>query len=85
MKRKRHRRWRNKADDYLIKNWSVLPLDVICRKLNRSKNAVKLRAFRLNLGTARDNNPDYITVNCLMSALYGNSTARKKQKRRLMH
>ncbi len=71
MKRKRHRRWRNKADDYLIKNWGVLPLDVICSKLNRSKNAIKLRAFRLNLGAARDNNPDYITVNCLMSALYG--------------
>lgn len=66
-----NRCWTAREEEYLCDAWGKKPLSVICRHLNRSENAVKIRVSKMGIGAARENNCDYITLNSLANALYG--------------
>lgn len=63
-----HRRWTKDEIEYLKNHWGEKSIPAIAKKLNRSVDAVKLKAQRL--GLARHiHSGEYITLNQLMQAL----------------
>lgn len=42
--------WTQKEVDYLEDSWGVVTLETIARNLGRTKNAIKLKAYRMGLG-----------------------------------
>lgn len=42
--------WTKEEVNYLEENWGSITLGTICKNLNRSKNAIKLKAYRMGLG-----------------------------------
>mgnify|MGYP000919100084 CR=1 FL=1 len=62
------RNWTADEIDYLESNWGTVSIPCICQKLNRSENAIIVRARRLGLGAFLDNG-DYVTFNQLRLAL----------------
>lgn len=67
------RRWTFEEDEYLKEAWGRTSLQSICRHLDRSEQSVINRKHRLDLGAARDNNFEYITLNRLITFLYGSN------------
>ena len=64
--------WTKNDYDYLKNNWGYVSVPTIAKKLNRSANAVKIKAGKLKLGAFLDNS-DLITFNQLFFAIYGRS------------
>lgn len=63
-----NRNWSAEEIDYLESRWGVVSIKSIAKHLNRSINAVKLKANRIGLQDARFSG-DVITVNQLSKAL----------------
>ena len=70
------RYWTYEEDEYLNKAWGKYSLAVICKHLGRSESSVINRINRLGLGSARENNCEYIMLNSLATAMYGNHETR---------
>ncbi len=62
------RNWTAKEYEYLQENWGRISLPTLCKKLNRTENAVLIKVSRLGLGAFLDNG-EYITLNVLFKAL----------------
>ena len=69
----RGKNWTKAEESYLAESWGTVSLDGLCEHLGRSRNAIKIRAFRLGLGAFWDAG-EYVTLNQLLPALgYGQS------------
>lgn len=64
------RKWTKEDVEYLTEKWGNVSIPSIAKKLNRSVNAVKIKAGRLNLGPMLENGA-YVTLNQLAIALTG--------------
>ena len=64
------RTWRPEEEDYLMETWGQLSVPTIAKKLNRTTNAVKVRAQRLGLGAVLMSG-EYVTLNQLITAVTG--------------
>jgi hypothetical protein len=62
------RNWTAEELDYLQENWGVRSKGSMAQYLNRSVNAINLKAQRLSLGAFLDSG-DYVTLNQLFLAL----------------
>lgn len=62
--------WTTGEETYLQENWGKYSVPSIAKHLNRSVNAVKVRAFRLGLGAVLMSG-DYVTLNQLHIAVTG--------------
>jgi hypothetical protein len=60
--------WTKEEITYLEERWGESPIPYIAKRLNRSVEAVKLKAARLGLGRHLHSG-DYVTLNQLMKAL----------------
>lgn len=49
------RKWTKEDVEYLTEKWGNVSIPSIAKKLNRSVNAVKIKAGRLNLGPMLEN------------------------------
>ena len=67
-----YRRWTPEEEQYLEEHWGSVSIPSIAKKLNRTMNAIKVRAFRLGLGGVLDAG-DYVTFNQLMLTITDNS------------
>lgn len=65
-----NRTWTKEEVEYLKEKWGNVSIPILAKKLNRSVNAVKLKAGRLNLGSMLENGA-YVTLNQLAIALTG--------------
>ena len=65
-----NRTWTKEEVEYLKEKWGNVSIPILAKKLNRSVNAVKLKAGRLNLGYMLENGA-YVTLNQLAIALTG--------------
>ena len=65
-----NRTWTKEEVEYLKEKWGNVSIPILAKKLNRSVNAVKLKAGRLNLGPMLENGA-YVTLNQLAIALIG--------------
>ena len=70
MSRAGSKNWKPPEDDYLQEHWGKYSIPAIAKHLNRSVNAVKIRAQRLGLGPVLMGG-DYITLNQLLIAVKG--------------
>lgn len=66
----RGKNWTAAEEQYLEETWGNVSIDVISRKLGRSRDAVINKKVRLGLGAFLENG-DYITYCQLLKALYG--------------
>ena len=64
------RKWTKEDVEYLTEKWGNVSISSIAKKLNRSVNAVKLKAKRLGLGPMLENG-SYVTLNQVAIALTG--------------
>lgn len=64
------RSWTKAEEAYLRENWGAMSIPAIGKALNRTPNAIKIRAQRLGLGALLDSG-DYVTLNQLMLAVTG--------------
>ena len=64
------KKWTKEDVEYLTEKWGNVSIPSLAKKLNRSVNAVKLKAGRLNLGPMLENGA-YVTLNQLAIALTG--------------
>lgn len=69
------RNWTKEEYDYLMDNWGKYSVGAICKHLNRSRNAINIKVFRLGLGAFLDAG-EYITFNQL-SVAFGRGPADK--------
>lgn len=65
-----NRKWTKEDVEYLKEKWGNVSISSIAKKLNRSVNAVKLKAKRLGLGPMLENG-SYVTLNQVAIALTG--------------
>ena len=71
------RNWKPEEEAYLQDNWGTISVNAICKKLNRSHNAIMVRVNRLGLPPYFDSG-EYITMHQLVAALgYGASDGYK--------
>jgi len=64
------RPWKKEEEEYLEEKWGYSSVPSIAKQLNRTPNAIIVRAQRLGLGPALMNG-DYITLNQLVIAVTG--------------
>lgn len=64
------RTWTPEEEDYLMEKWGQISVPAIAKKLNRTTNAVKVRAQRLGLGAVLMAG-EYVTLNQLLLAVNG--------------
>lgn len=64
------RPWTTEEETYLMDKWGHYSIPAIAKKLNRTVNAIKVRASLLHLGPALMGG-DYVTFNQLMLAITG--------------
>ena len=68
------RNWTEAEKNYLAEHWGQFTVPSLCKRLNRSKNAILIMVQKLNLGAYYDSG-DYITLHQLILALgYASST-----------
>lgn len=65
-----NRKWTKEDVEYLKEKWGTVSIPYIAQKLNRSVNAIKLKAGRLNLGPMLENG-SYVTLNQVAIVLTG--------------
>ena len=68
------RTWKPEEEDYLMEKWGQISVPAIAKKLNRTTNAVKVRAQRLGLGAVLIAG-EYVTLNQLLLAVTGGSSS----------
>jgi hypothetical protein len=68
------RTWKPEEEDYLMEKWGQISVPAIAKKLNRTTNAVKVRAQRLGLGAVLMAG-EYVTLNQLLLAVNGGSSS----------
>ena len=68
------RTWTAAETEYLEENWGMKSIPTIAKNLNRTVNAIKVRAARLGLGAVLMSG-DYITLNQLLIAVTGSESA----------
>ena len=68
------RTWKPEEEDYLMEKWGQISVPAIAKKLNRTTNAVKVRAQRLGLGEVLMAG-EYVTLNQLLLAVTGGSSS----------
>lgn len=73
------KRWTTGDVNYLIDSWGTYSIDTICKKLGRSKCAVRNKVKKLGLGPFLQNG-DYITFRQVVDALGYNGTSGKLVK-----
>lgn len=73
------RTWTKEEYEYLENHWGNSSIPSIAKKLNKSVNAIKIKAQRLGLGAVLENG-DYVTLNQLMKSLTGTSVHTYQQK-----
>ena len=66
--------WSKEETEYLEESWGRTSIPTIANKLNRSIDAVKIKAQRLHLGAVLESG-EYITFNQLLQAVTGSSSA----------
>ncbi len=64
------KKWTKEDVEYLKEKWGTVSIPYLAQKLNRSVNAIKLKAGRLNLGPMLENG-SYVTLNQVAIALTG--------------
>ncbi len=70
------RNWTKEEEEFLCENWGKLSINAICKKLNRSRNAINVRVQRLGLGPYLECG-EYVSFNQLLKALgYGVSSGK---------
>ncbi|MGN0667509.1 MAG: hypothetical protein ACI4KF_13415 [Huintestinicola sp.] len=69
------RNWTAEEEEYLQQAWGNVSIPNICKKLNRSEHAIKVRVFRMGLGAFTESG-DYISYLQLSRALYNRSDVR---------
>lgn len=62
--------WTKEEYEYLEEHWGNVSIPTIAQKLNRSVNAVKIKAQKKHLGSVLESG-DYITLNQLIKAVTG--------------
>lgn len=62
------RNWTQEEYDYLQEKWGTISLKAIAKNLNRSENAVKIKVFRLGLGSFLESG-EYVSFNQFLKAL----------------
>ena len=60
--------WKENEIEYLVDNWGIKNIKSISKELNRSENAIIVKARKMKLGAFLDSG-DYVTLNQLMNAL----------------
>ena len=66
---RKKKKWNEAEEEYLAERWGNVSIDSLAHHLQRSKNAVIIRAQRLGLGPFRDNNERGISKHQLFVAL----------------
>lgn len=66
----RKRNWTKEEERYLEDHWGQIAIPTLAKTLNRSEDAIRVRAQRLHLGAFLEAG-EYITMNQLMLALRG--------------
>lgn len=64
------RPWSHQEEEYLSENWGRVSVPTMAKKLERTENAVIVRARRLDLGAFLESG-DYVTLNQLVIAVTG--------------
>lgn len=64
------RNWTKEEEQFLSDNWGQMSVPGLCKKLNRSKNAIMVRVQRLGLPPFLESG-EYITLNQLLAAVTG--------------
>ena len=64
------RTWKPEEEEYLMEKWGQISVPAIAKKLNRTTNAIKVRAQRLGLGSVLMAG-EYVTLNQLLAAVTG--------------
>jgi hypothetical protein len=67
------RKWTKEDETYLSDNWGHISVPGLCKKLNRSKNAIMVRVQRLGLPSFLESG-EYITLSQLIIAVTGSMT-----------
>ncbi len=67
------RTWTPKELEYLEEHWGMVSIPTIANNLNRTVNAIKVKADRLGLGAVLMNG-DYVTLNQLLLAVNGGNS-----------
>ena len=67
------RTWSSEELSYLEEHWGIVSIVSIAKKLNRTENAIIVKAQRLGLGPALQSG-DYITFNQLVQTLLGHQS-----------
>lgn len=65
--------WTIEEEEYLSSSWGEVTMTTISKKLNRSINAIKLKAMRLGLSSFLEGG-EYISLNQLLKAINGSSS-----------
>ena len=68
----RNRNWTKQEEEYLEENWGQIAIPTLAKNLNRSEDAIRVRAQRLQLGAFLDAG-DYMTMNQLTLVLKGHN------------
>ena len=68
------RNWTEEEDDYLLNKWGYISVPSLCKKLNRSKNAIMIRVQRLGLPSFLESG-EYITLSQLFIAVTGSMSS----------
>lgn len=72
------RHWTKEELDYLENSWGRVSIPTISKNLNRSIEAIKIKAGKLKLGATLESG-DYITFNQLVQAVTGGTTEHNYQ------
>lgn len=64
----RERNWSQEELNYLEEKWGTISVTALCKRLNRSRNAIMVKVNRLGLNAFYDSG-DYITMHQLIIAL----------------
>lgn len=73
------RRWTPEEEDILRTNWGTMTVQGLCKKLDRSKNAIMVRVQKLRLPRYYDSG-DYVTLNQIYKALRGRNVSSYQKK-----
>ena len=65
-------KWTPEQEAYLSENWGKYSIPTLAKNLNRTENAIVIRASRLKLGSALMGG-DYVTLNQLIIAVRGHN------------
>lgn len=66
--------WTAEEVEYLESNWGEVAMTTLSKRLNRSINAIKLKAMRLGLSSFLEGG-EYISLNQLLKAITGSSSS----------